>query len=73
MIDFNNDALDRIADSLRPLIGASVRVYGCFEDGGDYAHGELRTVEATDDGAYIEVGTKRLHAFQEVHRLLIDQ
>lgn len=79
MIDFNNDALDRIADSLTPLIGAQVRVMGCFADGGDYTHGTLTKVEATEDGAYITVdvpfggGQKRLHAFQEAHRVLVDQ
>jgi hypothetical protein len=78
VIDFNNDALDKIADTLTPLIGSEVRVYGCFEDGGDYTFGTLRGVHATDGGAIIEVsvpfggGIKRLHAFQEAHRILID-
>lgn len=83
MIDFNNDAQDRIADSLEPLIGALVRVNGCFELDGktaDYINGELVKVEresAYDTYVHIKrhygEGTVRLHAFQEAHRILIDQ
>ena len=77
-LDFNNDALDRIADSLRPLVGAEVRIHGCFENGRDYSHGTLRRVEEDPEGAYITVenpehGRDRLHAFQEAHRVLVDQ
>lgn len=79
MIDFNNDALDMIPEALTPLIGSEVRVTGCFKDGDDYTHGTLTKVEAIEGGAIIEIdvpfggGTKRLHAFQEAHRILVDQ
>jgi hypothetical protein len=77
-LDFNNDALYLIAASLRPLVGAEVRVYGCFADGRDYTYGTLVYVDASSEGAYIGVGNpergvERLHAFQEAHRVLVDQ
>lgn len=52
MIDFNNDALDLIADALKPLVGEHVTIDISPEG---YMHGELILAEATPDGPYIEV------------------
>ena len=84
MLDFNNDALGLIADALTPLVGEPVTIDGCLPDGTDYMHGDLVSVEATDDGAIIGVRrydysipsphhgeVVRLHAFQEAHRVRV--
>lgn len=52
MIDFNNDALDLMADALKPLVGEDVTVHG---PDGDYLFGKLILAELTADGPYIEV------------------
>lgn len=83
MIDFNNDALPLMADTLRPLIGEQVTI-DLAPDG--YDHGKLVAVDS-DGGPHIYVqhytdadydgtgrasGTiRRLHASEDCRRIRI--